>query len=197
MVTLDPEALSVAVALLLDPTVTLPKLRVEGLRESCPGEVPVPDKAMVKLATEALEVSTRLPLALPLAVGAKFTPKVKLWPGLRVKGRLSPLTLKAEPVTLLEEIVRLDPPLLVTVCDNNCVLPTCTLPKPRLAGLAETAAGVAPVPERATLNDELDALLEMDTVPGLLPADWGANVTLNVLLCPAAKVRGSVSPLRL
>jgi hypothetical protein len=171
IVTLDPEALTVAVELLLDPTVTLPKLKLDGLSESCPGEVPVPDKAIVRLDTAALEVSTRLPLALPLAVGAKFTPKVKLWPALRVSGRLNPLTVKAVPVTLEDEIVKLDPPLFVIVCESSWVLPTCTLPKLRLEGLAEIAAGVAPVPESAMLSDELEALLVMLTLPLAFPAD--------------------------
>src|SRR3989442_12722300 len=44
---------------------------------------------------------------------------------------------------------------------------------------------------------ELGALLTSETLPDALPVAVGANCTLKVLDCPAARVRGEVSPLML
>src|SRR2546426_11831699 len=44
---------------------------------------------------------------------------------------------------------------------------------------------------------ELGALLTSETLPDALPVAVGANCTLKVLDCPAARVRGKVSPLML
>ena len=44
---------------------------------------------------------------------------------------------------------------------------------------------------------ELVALLTTLTLPVKLPDVVGSKITLNVALCPAAKVRGGVSPLAL
>ena len=51
-----------------------------------------------------------------------------------------------------------------------------------------------PVPESATASGELAALLTTVTLPGRLPVAVGANVTLNEVDCPAARVRGSAIP---
>jgi hypothetical protein len=93
MVTLEPVALSVPVMLLLCPTTTLPKLSVAGLMVNWPAAVPVPDSRIARLGFEAFETTEMLPLALPAEVGAKEAPKVKLCPGMRVIGKLSPLML--------------------------------------------------------------------------------------------------------
>ena len=74
-VTLEPEAVSVAVAALLDPTVTLPKLSVAGLTVNWLRTVPVPESGMERVVPELM---TRLPVALPLVCGANVIPKVKL-----------------------------------------------------------------------------------------------------------------------
>lgn len=57
--------------------------------------------------------------------------------------------------------------------------------KVTLAGVAVSVAGVAsvaPVPESAILNAVLDALLVMDNVPVLAPAEPGVNRILNEVL---------------
>jgi len=90
-VTLDPVALRVAVRALFDPTVTVPKVNDVGFTANCPGTKPVPVSETVRLGLDPSEVRTRLPLALPLVVGAKVTPKVKLCPAVRVNGRPRPL----------------------------------------------------------------------------------------------------------
>lgn len=100
-VTLEPVALRAAVMLLLVPTTTLPKSKVvAGLMANWPAAVPVPDRETVRFELEAFERTEMLPLAPAEEPGAKVTPKVKLCPGINVRGRFNPLTLKPVPVTL-------------------------------------------------------------------------------------------------
>jgi hypothetical protein len=65
-----------------------------------------------------------LPLAAPLAVGEKSTVKDVLWPEVNVTGKDSPLRLNPVPVAAAAEMVRLDPPVLVSVSDKLVLLPT-------------------------------------------------------------------------
>ena len=89
------------------------------------------------------------------------------------------------------------PPVLVTVSESDLLLPTVTPPKLRLAGLAPSAPGVTPVPDRGMVSVGLEALDVMVTLPLALPADDGANETVKVELCPAVSVTGVVMPLTL
>jgi hypothetical protein len=59
-----------------------------------------------------------LPLAAPLAVGAKSTAKDVLCPAASVTGE-NPLKLKPVPLALALEIETLVPPLLVNVSDSS------------------------------------------------------------------------------
>ncbi len=70
-----PELVSVTVWLLLLPTFTSPKLRLVGLAERSM-VVPFPARDTVVGEFEALLVTVRLPVALPLVVGPKLTLKV-------------------------------------------------------------------------------------------------------------------------
>jgi len=56
---------------------------------------------------------------------------------------------------------------------------------------------VPPVPDKATVVGELEALLTNETLPVTLPVVVGANETLKVLLFPVVKVRGTTSPVML
>ena len=82
----------------LFPMVTLPKLRDVGSAPSVPGATPVPDRGMVRVGFEALEVIVRFPLALPADDGANETLKVALCPAVRVTGVVIPLKLNPDPV---------------------------------------------------------------------------------------------------
>lgn len=62
----------------LDPTVTLPKLRLVGDTANVPAAVPVPERLIVSGEFEAFETTDRLPLAAPAAVGAKVALNVTL-----------------------------------------------------------------------------------------------------------------------
>ena len=91
----------------------------------------------------------------------------------------------------------LEPPVLVTVSDRVSLLPTVTLPKPRLVGFDPSAPGAIPVPDKGTVRVGFGAFEVIVTVPLTLPADAGANVTLKAALCPAVRVTGVVIPLKL
>ena len=81
----------------------------------------------------------------------------------------------------------------VTLCE--LLLPTFTLPKLRLEGLAVNCTEAAtPVPLNAIVPGELDALLTSEMLPVTLPADCGSNCALNVMLCPGGSVTGTESP---
>jgi hypothetical protein len=79
-------------------------------------------------------------------------------------------------------IVTVEPPELVKVSDNVWLLPTCTLPKLRLAAVAVSEPGVTPVPESGTFNVGFDALLIMERFPPTDPPVVGVKVTLKVTL---------------
>ena len=136
---------------LLLPTVTLPKLRVEGLALSS-RVTPVPDREMMVAGDQRLFAVQMVivPVTLPVEVGVNVALKLVLCPAARVSGRDSPDLLKPAPVTLACEIVRLAAPELVRVTVWVTVPPTTTFPKLMLAGRAvrtPEAATSFPVPD--------------------------------------------------
>ena len=76
-------------------------------------------------------------------------------------------------------------------------MPTCTLPKARVAGLALSVPGVLALPLKGTLKLGFDALLVIATEPFAAPPVDGAKVTEKFALWPAARFRGRVRPLKL
>ena len=77
------------------------------------------------------------------------------------------------------------------------MLPTVMLPKLRLDGLGDKAPAETPVPDSGMVSDGLEPFEVTVTVPLALPVTVGVNVTLNVVLAPAASVTGVVMPLKL
>lgn len=77
------------------------------------------------------------------------------------------------------------------------MVPSVTLPNARLAGRTEIAgaAGAVPVPDIETAEGDVGALLEIETLPGALPAVIGANLTPKLADPPAATVAGNDIPL--
>ena len=75
-----------------------------------------------------------------------------LWAGRRVAGNVRPVNVKPVPVRVACEIVRLEPPELLRLAAEVRLLPTCTLPKLRLCGLATSWPAVTPEPETATVD---------------------------------------------
>jgi hypothetical protein len=135
MVTPEPVALSVPDAVPLVPTMTLPSARVEGKTVSCPAVlVPVPDKEIVSVGLDALDVTVRVAVALPAAVGVNVMLTVAFAPGLRVSGREAALTLNVLLLTPIWEIVRLEPPVLLSVAERDWLCPTVMSPKAKANG---------------------------------------------------------------
>jgi hypothetical protein len=79
---------------------------------------------MLKLGFEPVEVMLTLPLAAPLVVGDKSTVNEVLWPAVNVKGKDKPLKLNPAPLAVAAEMVRLDPPVLVSVSGKLVLPPT-------------------------------------------------------------------------
>ena len=125
IVRLDPPVLvRVSVSDFEVPSSTFPNVRLVGFAVSAPGVTPVPDRGMPKLGFEPSDVMLTLPLTAPLAVGLKTTVNEVLWPAVNVKGKVSPLTLNPAPLAEAAEIVRLDPPVFVSVSVALELLPT-------------------------------------------------------------------------
>jgi hypothetical protein len=152
------DTVTVCVALL--PTLTFPKASLVGLNDSwaADGVTPVPERERVVGEPDTLLVIDMLPEALPVAVGANFTLKVVELPAFTLTGTVIPLMVKADPLRLACEIVRVALPGLeiVTVC--VLLLPVLTLPKATVVGfsvicgpsleLLDSLAGV-PIPSKA------------------------------------------------
>src|SRR5437667_406289 len=127
--------------------------------------VPVPDRGSVSAELPALVTTVIFPLTLPAEIGAKLTVKLEVCPAAKVKGRESPPIVKPVPVTLTCEMVRLAVPEFLRGTGCLLLLPRFTVPKARLAGLAESRS-VAPVPESDTVAGEFVALLTIEMLPG-------------------------------
>jgi hypothetical protein len=145
---------------------------------------------------EALLEKVTLPVKLATVVGAKVIVRVVLCPAVRVAGVAMPLPEKPVPVTLICERFRVALPEFVMVTDFVPVVPSVIFPKATVVELTEIAGAVAtPVPVIETVDGEFGALLEIETLPGRLPAVVGAKVTLKLAELPAEIVEGVVSPL--
>jgi hypothetical protein len=179
------------------PTVTLPKLRLAGLGDSDPADSPVPDRGMLKVGFDAFDVIVTVPLALPAAVGVYVTVKLVLAPAANVTGVVMPLSVNPLPLIVAEEIVTDDPPVFVIFSVRAWLLPTVTLPKLRLVGFGVNVPAATPVPVSGMVRVGFEAFEPIVTLPLASAAVVGVNVTLNVVLAPAARVTGVVSPLRL
>ena len=161
---------------------TVPKTRLVGFDVIAPAVAPIPDKGMLRLGFEALDVMVTFPVADPDTVGANLTAKVVLCPAFKMKGAVIPLRVKPDPLTAACEIVRLEPPEFVNVPDSNCVPPTLTVPKARVVGFEVIVPVAAPIPDNGTVRLGLEAFEVMVMLPPADPEIVGANFTLKVVL---------------
>lgn len=136
----------------VDPTVTLPKLMVDGLNARLPAFRPIPESATLKVG--AFEVTVSFPLRILLVVGRNWTVNVTLLPAARLTGVVRLVTLKA-PVTVVFETVTVPVPLLVKVMDLETVVFTGAFPNRRL--LAEELK-VAPKLLNGVINATMIAI---------------------------------------
>lgn len=101
------------------------------------------------------------------------------------------------PLVLAAEMVRFDPPELVTVSVKLELLPTCTFPNARLVGLAVSVPCATPVPERGMVKSELLPVEVTVMFPLAAPLVVGAKIAVNEVLWPALNVSGKDKPLKL
>lgn len=148
----------------------------------------MPVKLIVTLGSEALLVAetVTLPVTLPLAVGANCTVKVVLPPAGKESGVAMPLTLNPDPLEVTLVIVSVTFPVFVSVTTCLPLLPTLTLPKVTLEGLAlSDGVAVVPVPVKEIVSGELGALLMREIDPETLPVEEGVKTALKVAELPA------------
>jgi len=127
----------VSVCVLATPTVTLPKLTLEGVTEIC-GCIPVPLSEIVAGELVALLTTATLPARLPAEAGANVTLKEVDWPAARFSGSVIPLVVKPAPVALTCEMETLEFPVLEIVTLCVALVPVVRLPKLSDAGDAES-----------------------------------------------------------
>jgi hypothetical protein len=111
-----------------------------------------------------------------------------------VTGGVTPAKLKPDPLEVIWEIVRAEPPIFVSVSPSVLLLPVATLPKLRLTGLAASCPAVTPVPDSGTLSVGFAAFEVIARFPLTLPLDTGEKTRLKFALWPPANVSGSVTP---
>jgi hypothetical protein len=112
-----------------------------GFATRLPAATAVPESAMFNGLPEPSLVSATFPLTAPIAVGLNVTLKVALCPGARIAGTVKPEMAKPVPVAVAWLMVRLVPPVLLTVSVRVWLIPTCTFPNAILAGAAVKSPG--------------------------------------------------------
>jgi len=175
-------------ATLVVPVVCDAKVRL--VRDSVgAGTVPLPVKVIDSGESAALSVNTNVAVLVPAALGANTTLMVQVAPAATLDKQVFVWLKSTAFVPVMATLAKISGtcPVFVTVTD--CVvdaLPTRLDPKPTLVVLLDTT-GVPAVPVSATVCGELPALLTMVSVPVLVPAAVGVNVTEIVQLAPAAR----------
>ena len=142
-------------------------------------------------------VKVSVAFAAPDTCGLKVTINEALCPAGIVTGSERPPTLNTELLELAAVTVTFAP-LAVRLPDAVPLVPTTTLPRPRVVGeTVSCPAAAVPVPDTGIVSVGLDAVEVIVTLPLTLPADAGVNVTVKVALWPAVSVSGAVIPFRL
>lgn len=183
----------------LFPTVTLPKLIVEGLTESVkPAATPVPVRLTVDVAFVALLLSARFPVTAPALLGWNSTLNVLFCPAASVRGTFRPEVVKPVPVMFAAETVTLTVPGLESCTVWVLVTPATTLPKLTEPGetvsAGATACGAAvAVPETVTVVTAPWELVSK-TVPVFVPAVVGLNFTVRANVSPGTITTGVARP---
>jgi len=171
---LEPDALSVAGMILLDPTATLPKLALAGETVKVPAAGLFPDRGIVRVLVTAFESTVRLPVATPPVFGTKNMVNVMLCEGDKVNGGVIPVRPNDEPLVSADDIVTGAVPPLVSVSRMLPVPPAFTVPKFTLEGLGETLPAIPrPLSDRSSVG--LVELLVKAIVPVIRCNTLGAN----------------------
>lgn len=180
-----PVFFTVIVCELLVPSITLPKLTLDGVIDMA-GLAPVPLRAIAVDDGVKFVETEMLPETFPGVVGAKTALKLMLVPGVRVFA-LKPVTLKAVPVTLSDETTRFAVPVLVNVIACVELVPSVIVPKFTLEGATEMPAWV-PVPAKETVTGVPERFVTIEMAPETPPEDAGSKTALNVMLALGGSV---------
>ena len=129
------------------------------------------------------------PVAALAEDGSNVALKVVLAPAARVVDVLRPVCAKPVPETAIWVKVSVALPPFFKVMGKVSVVPSATVPKLTLDGLAEISA-CRPVPVSAIVVGEAAALLVMLIVPAALPAVVGVKATVKLALEPALTETG-------
>ena len=145
-----------------------------------------------------LAIETLAPVTAPALAGANVMVTVADCPGVKIVPFEMPLALKPAPLTVTPEIVIFEFPLFVTVDVNELLLPTVTVLKFRLVGLApSTSVAAVPVPDRPIARGEGVPFVTNVSDPVTLAAEVGVKIALKLVLPPAAIVVEVESPVKL
>jgi hypothetical protein len=177
------------------PIATPVKLRLVGFAASAPTVAPEPESGMLSDGFDALLTIRILPVTLPAAPGLNVTVKLAVCPGCIVSPGLSPAAPKPVPVVVVVEITAAAVPPFVSVMVCDCDAPTSTFPKLALAGFAASDPEAKPDPVSVIVA--VGIVPENTMLPFAVPADCGAKVGVKPAVCPGAKVKGKLKPLRL
>jgi hypothetical protein len=143
---------------------------------------PVPDTEIDGVVVELLAIVIVAPAA-PDVVGVNATLSAADWLGVRTVPALTPLVLKTPVAPLIREMVMFELPLFVSVVLSELLLPTFTLPKLSVVGLAlRTEVAVVPVPLRLIAVGDPGTFVLNEMLPVTLPAEAGAKTALKVML---------------
>jgi len=155
--------------------------------------VPVPVRDSVVEEGEALLVTVSVALTVTAVCGLNVIVNGTLWPVGIVTGSDNPLTVNCALFVPAAVTVTLAP-LALKLPDAVPLVPTTTLPRFKVVGVAVNCPAVAlPVPDKGIVK--VEALEEIVMLPLTVPGDCGVKVPLKVALCPAASVTGVLIPL--
>lgn len=164
----------------------------------CPvAATPVPVIAMPAGEFVALLEILTVPVRVSACLGAKVRLSVAVWPGARVAPLIPPpaTTSVAEAVTA--EIVMLELPVFFRLTERVLALPTVSLPKLRLVGVAVTVRVAAiPLPVIASARLLFVALLVIAVFAEEVLTVVGVKTSVPFAVAPAARTIGVVIPLR-
>jgi hypothetical protein len=149
---------------------------------------PVPDSGIVVGELVALlAILTLAPVNTIAVVGTNVTVTVTDWPGIRIVPGETPLAVRlAPPVTVTPETLTFEFPLFISVDVSELLLPTDTVLKLRLDGLATSCAvAVEPDPVRSMTSCEGVPFVASVTNPLIVVVEVGVKIALNARLPPA------------
>jgi hypothetical protein len=185
-----PEFSSLTVCVALLPTVTLPKLTVEGVIVSADA-LPVPVHCAVRSVEFVSNVSA--PDSVEVEVGLNVAVIVAEFPAVIVPGADQPESVTPDPVTETLETVTLALPEFVIVKVCEAVDPTDTLPK-LIEEVESFSEPETPAPFSGIVVVASSALLVIVTAPVEAPLADALNDTFIFSDCPAVSVTGAESP---